>query len=141
MKYDAKNLRINSLVLIILSIVDTVIMIGQIMADQLSAAKISELADTTQQIAEISVTAFICANSVVLLVTLFIGIMGFRQADGKFKGKVNIVLAEIMFVINFLMAAVGVYGLIKGSNDFSSVCQSVLYIAFYYAYIKCAKNV
>ena len=32
MKYDAKNLKINSLVLIILAIVDTVIMIGQIMA-------------------------------------------------------------------------------------------------------------
>lgn len=39
MKYDAKNLKINSLVLIILAIVDTVIMIGQIMAEQLSVAE------------------------------------------------------------------------------------------------------
>ena len=141
MKYDAKNLKINSLVLIILAIVDTVIMIGQIMAEQLSVEKIMELANTTQQIAEISIAAFIGASSVVFLVTLFIGIMGLRQAAGKFKGKANIVLAEIMLVINILLAAVGIYGLIKGSNEFSSVCQSVIYFAFYYAYIRCAKNV
>ena len=141
MKYDAKTLKINSFVLVILAILDVVIMIGQIMANKLSVGKIMELANTTQQIAELSMAAFIGANSVVLLVTLSIGIMGLRQADGKFKGKVNIVLAEIMLVINFLLAAVAIYGLFKGSNDFSSACQSVIYIAFYYSYIKCAKNV
>ena len=53
--------------LIILAIVDTVIMIGQIMAEQLSVEKIMELANTTQQIAEISIAAFIGASSVVYL--------------------------------------------------------------------------
>ena len=43
MKYDAKNLKINSLVLIILAIVDTVIMIGQIMAEQLKLQKLLRL--------------------------------------------------------------------------------------------------
>lgn len=141
MKYDAKTLKINSFALVILAILDIVIMIGQIMANQLNVEKIMELADTTKNIAEFSMAAYIGVNSAVILIAILVGIMGLRQAAGKFKGKVNIVLAEIMLVINFLQAAVGAYGLIKGSNDFNSACQSVIYFAFYYYYIRCAKNV
>ncbi len=141
MKFDAKNLKINSLILIILTFLSAIAMIGQIMANELSIGKIMELANTNEQIAFISFMIVISLSGLIYLITIFVGIRGMQQANGKVKGKSHIVLAMILLALNMLSLAVCIFFAIKGQFDIMNILQNVIYISFLVHYILCAKNV
>lgn len=141
MKYDAKNLRINSTVLVILSILDIFIMVIQLATQGISIDNIAAEANATKETAAIVLSSVIGASTLIYLVTLFVGIMGIRQADGKCRGGANIKLATILLVLNIVGLAGDIFNMISGQADIQYLCQSLIYAAFLYPYIRCAKNV
>lgn len=141
MKYDARNLKINSIVLIILSILDFIIMAGELMVEKIDIDTIMADANTTEQIATIVFAAVIGVSVLTYLVTLYIGVKGLRQANGKCKGGANITWAKIMLVLNIIGFAGSIYDIIRGQMDIHYLCQELIYISIFYPYIKSAKNV
>lgn len=141
MKYDAKNLRINSTVLVILSILDIFIMVIQLATQGISIDNIAAEANATTQTAAIVFAAVIGVSTLIYLATLFVGVVGIRQANGKCKGGANITWAKILLVLNIVGLAGDIFNMISGQTDIQYFCQSLIYIAFLYPYIRCAKNV
>lgn len=98
-------------------------------------------ANTTEQIATIVFAAVIGVSVLTYLVTLYIGVKGLRQANGKCKGGANITLAKILFVLNIIGLAGDTYSIVCGHPDIQYIGQTLIYISILYPYIKSAKNV
>ncbi|MGN1089830.1 MAG: hypothetical protein ACI4Q6_05460 [Huintestinicola sp.] len=141
MKYDAKNLRINSTVLVILSLLDIFIMIIQIATQGMNIDNIAAEANATKQTAVIAIGIVIGVNALIYLATLFVGIVGIRQADGKCKGGANITVAKILFALNMIGLVFDIISVVSGQPDIQYLCQTLIYVSFLYPYIKCARNV
>lgn len=141
MKYDAKNLRINGTALVILSILDIFIMVIQHVTQGTGIDSIAAEANTTKQTAAIVFAALIGLCTLIYLATLFVGVAGIRQANGKCKGGANITLAKILFVLNIIGLAGDTYSIVCGHPDIQYIGQTLIYISILYPYIKSAKNV
>lgn len=141
MKYDAKNLKINSIVLMILSVLGVIMFGARFMTGENSIDKIMENSDLSRQTALITLIVFSVLCCLMYLIEFYIGFKGLRQANGKCKGGANITLAKIMLVINILSLAFNIYDLIQGNRNIDSLCQSLIYTSFLYPYIKGAKAV
>ena len=77
MKLDAKNLRINSITLIVLTVLSAISLVGRILANQISTAAIMERGNITAERAGIYVAITISVSCLLYLLTLIIGIRGF----------------------------------------------------------------
>lgn len=141
MKFDAKTLRIDSITIIILAILNVVMLIGQLMAEELSVASIMKLADTTQENARIFLIVCICIAGLLYLMTLIVGLLGIRQVAGKYKGKANVVLADILIVLNVISVIACIFYISEGQMYIRNLTQGIIYIAFLVNYVMCAKRV
>lgn len=141
MKYDAKNLKINSMLIMILSVLGVIIFAAKFMTGENGVDNINEISGLSGQNALIALIIVSVLCCLMYLLEFYIGFKGFRQADGKSKGGTNIILAKIMLVINLLALLFNVYDLIICNGDIQYLCQSLIYVNVYYAYIRSAKAI
>ena len=139
MKLDAKNLRINSITLIVLTVLSAISLVGRILANQISTAAIMERGNITEERAGIYVA--ITVSCLLYLLTLIIGIRGFSQANGKCDGKANVILGTILLILKLISLAIQVYYVVKGQMEIIPLTRNVIFICFLVPYIMCAKKV
>ena len=141
MKLDAKNLRINSITLIVLTVLSAISLVGRILANQISTAAIMERGNITAERAGIYFAITIFVSCLLYLLTLIIGIRGFSQANGKCDGKANVILGTILLILKLISLAIQVYYVVKGQMEIIPLTRNVIFICFLVPYIMCAKKV
>ncbi len=141
MKLDAKNLRINSFILIVLTILSAISLVGRILANEISTAAFMERGNITAERANIYVAIIISVCCLLYLLTLIIGIRGMSQANGKCGGKANVILGTILLILKLISLAIQVYYVIKGQMQIMPLTRNVIIICFLVPYIMCAKKV
>ena len=141
MKLDAKNLRINSIILIVLTVLSAISLVGRILANEISTAAFMERGNITAELANIYVAIIISVCCLLYLLTLIIGIRGFSQANGKCDGKANVILGTILLILKLIFLAIQVYYVIKGQMQIMPLTRNVIIICFLVPYIMCAKKV
>lgn len=141
MKFDAKTLRIDSTILIILTIVNLFTLIGMIMAKEFSVETIMQMSSTTEKMALITFVISIVALCLGYLISMIMGLGGLRQANGKCKGQMNVILSIVMLVLKSISIGVCIYYLMQGKLDVEKILLDLVYISFLISYIMCAKKV
>lgn len=141
MKYDAKNLKINSMLIMILSVLSVIVFAAKFMTGENRFENVREIYGWSGQSAFIAYIVAIVFSVLLYLLEFYIGFKGLRQADGKCKGRSNIILAKIMLVMNSLAVIISICGLATGKDDVQYLCQSLIYVSVYYAYIRSAKAI
>ena len=141
MKFDAKTLKIDSIILIILTIVNLFTLIGMIMAKEFSIETIMQMSSTTEKMALITFVISIVALCLGYLISMIMGLGGLRQANGKCNGHMNVILSIVMLVLKNISIVVCIYYLIQGKLDFEKVLLDLVYISFLISYLMCAKKV
>lgn len=141
MKFDAKTLKIDSIILIILTIVNLFTLIGMVMAKEFSIETIMQMSSTTEKMALITFVISIVALCLGYLISMIMGLGGLRQANGKCNGQMNVILSIVMLVLKNISIVVCIYYLIQGKLDFEKVLLDLVYISFLISYLMCAKKV
>ena len=155
MEENKKNLKITSYVIIILAIVNLILFgIGfangslRENAEKLTEESISQTEGATEElgqmkdkVVDMALYGTIGATAIGVLFDLYFGIAGLRQANGTSKGKANIILATIIFVLALIGLAMSIIPLTKGQESVSSFFSSVLGLIIMFYYIRYAKKV
>ena len=141
MKFNANTLKMNSITIIMLTVIGIVAFVGEIMAEEISTAKIMETANTTEQTAQLAIAitvGFYCLN---YFINLFLGINGIKQADGKTGGKANFVVGVIMLTLNILSLISCIYFVIQGQASVHNIIRNLIFTCFLLPYVICVKKV
>ena len=141
MKFDAKNLKINSIMLIVLTVLSTISLVGLFLANEISAEAIMEKINTTAELANIYLVIVISVCCLLYLFTIIVGLRGLRQANGKCDGKANVILASILMILKVISLVEQVYYVAIGQLEVAHLAWVVILIAFLLYYIMCAKKV
>ena len=155
MDEQKQNLKIASYVIIVLAIINLVCMVvdftnGQLrgnvekVAEETISQTESATEDLTQMkdtIVNVALGTAIGAVAVGILFDLYLGIAGLRQANGKSKGKVNIILATIVFVLALIGMGMQIGPLTKGQVAVSSFISNLAGLLIMFYYIRYAKKV
>lgn len=155
MEENKKNLKVTSYVIIILAIFNIVLMgIGYATGDlrenakKLTEESISqtevaseELGGNEEKVVNMAVYGTIGAAAIGVLFDVYLGIAGLRQANGTSKGKANIILATIVFVLALIGLIPMIISLTKDQTSISSIFSSVLGLIIMFYYIRYARKV
>ena len=155
MEENKKNLKVTSYVIIILAIFNIVLMgigfaTGELResAEKLAEESISqtegaseELGEMKDKIVDMAVYGTIGAAVIGVLFDVYLGIAGLRQANGTSKGKVNIILATIVFVLAIIGLIPMIISLTKDQTNISSLFSSLLGLIIMFYYIRYARKV
>ena len=152
MEENKKNLKITSYVIIILAIVNVVLVgidfaNGTLKAnvDQQIEESINQTEGATQEmkdtVTNMALYGTIGATAFGVLFDLYFGIAGLRQANGTSKGKANIILATIVFVLALIGLVTMIGPMTKGQTAVSSFVSSLLGLVIMLFYIIYAKRV
>ena len=152
---NKQNLKITSYIIIILAIINIVLMgigfaNGQLRenAEKLTEETINqtegasnELGEMKETVVNMAVYGTIGATAIGVIFDLYLGIAGLRQAKGTSKGKANIILATIVFVIALIGLIPMIISLTKDQTAISSLFSSLAGLVIMFYYIKYAKKV
>ncbi len=150
MDENKKNLKITSYIIIILAIFNVVLFgigfakgelkdnIDKQVEESISQNK--ELEDMKDKLTDITLYGTIGATAIGVLFDLYLGIAGLRQASGKSKGKVNIVLATIVFVFALIGLIPMIMQITKDQTTISSLVSSLAGLIIMFYYIRYAKK-
>ena len=155
MNDNKQNLKITSYIIIILAIVNIVLMgiefaNGQLRenAEKLTEQSIiqtegasEELGDVKGTVVDMAVYGTIGATAIGVLFDVYLGIAGLRQAKGTSKGKVNIILATIVFVLACIGLISMIISLTKDQTSISSLVSSIAGLIIMFCYIRYARKV
>ncbi len=155
MEEHKKNLKITSYVIIILAIFNIVLMgisfaTGELRenAKKLTEEYVSqtegaseELGGMEDKVVDVAVYGTIGVTAIGVLFDVYLGIAGLRQANETSKGKANIILATIVFVIGLIGLIPMIISLTKDQTSISSLCSSVLGLIIMFYYIRYARKV
>ena len=155
MEEHKKNLKITSYVIIILAIFNIVLMgisfaTGELRenAKKLTEESISqtegaseELGGVEDKVVDMAVYGTIGVAAVGVLFDVYLGIAGLRQANGTSKGKANIILATIIFVLALIGLIPMIISMTKQQTSISSIFSSVLGLIIMFYYIRYARKV
>lgn len=141
MKFNAKNLRINSMILIVLTVLSAIFLVGMFLANEINVGAIMEKINAAPELANIFIVILIAVCCLMCLFTIIVSARGLRQADGKCDGKANVILATILLILKILSLAAQVYCVVIGQLEVAHLAWVVIFICFLVPYIMCAKNV
>ena len=148
MEEHKKNLKITSYVIIILAIFNIVLMgigfaTGELRenAKKLMEESISQTEEVYEEVIDMTVNGTIVASTIGVLFDLYLGIAGLRQAKGTSKGKANIILAIIIFVIALIGLIPMIVSLAKNQTNISSLFSELAGLLIMFYYIRYAKKV
>ena len=155
MDNNKQNLKITSYIIIILAIINIVLMGIDFANGHLreNAAKLTEesisqtegaaeeLGGMEEKVVDIAVYGALGVTAIGVLFDLYLGIAGLRQANGTSKGKANIILATIVFVLALIGLIPMIISLTKDQTSISSIFSSVLGLIIMFYYIRYARKV
>ncbi len=155
MEEHKKNLKITSYIIIILAILNIVLMgirfaTGELRenAKKLTEESISqtegaseELDGMEEKVVDMAVYGTIGGVAIGVLFDVYLGIAGLHQAKGTSKGKANIILATIVFVIGLIGLIPMIISLTKDQTSISSIFSSLAGLIIMFYYIRYAKKV
>ena len=155
MEENKKNLKVTSYVIIILAIFNLVLMgigfaTGEIRqnAENLATESISQIEGSSEDldamkgtVVDFTVYGTIGAATIGVLFDLYLGIAGLRQAKGTSKGRLNIILATIVFILACIGLVTMIVPLIKNQTSISSIFSSLASLLILFYYIRYAKKV
>ena len=84
----------------------------------------------------------ICVIGIIaisIILEIFLGIRGIKQADGKVNKYGHITLATVLFVLDFISCIFGILAIRNKTVDASSFSQSTLVTITLFLYISSAK--
>lgn len=110
MEKAKKNLKIWSILYIILAIVDVISLVGAYLSGDLKVANVSENMQTAVLVIVVGLAMLMALSK------LFLGVQGYRQANGQTKGTGHITFAKIIFVLSIIVCFVSVPDLISAFN-------------------------
>ena len=93
------------------------------------------------KVVDMVVYGTIGAAAIGVLFDVYLGIAGLRQANGTSKGKANIILATIVFVLALIGLIPMIISLTKDQTSISSIFSSVLGLIIMFYYIRYARKV
>ena len=114
MKYDQKNLKINSMVLIVLAVCNAVYSIGQLLATK--SYDIDYLMETTGSSRNIVIVSLVLTYGIALLcfaAYIYMGVKGISQSNGKGSGGANVIIANIFVVIDIILILCNIIPLVR----------------------------
>lgn len=137
MEKAKKNLKIWSVLYIILAIVDAVSIVGAYLSGDLNVSDVSENMQTAVLIIVIGLAV------IMALSKLFLGIQGYRQADGKTKGTGHITFAKVVLVLSIITFVATIPGIINeySYKKISDLCLNLFSLVVVFDYIKQAKYI
>ena len=155
MEENKKNLKITSYVIIILAIINIVLMginfaTGELRenAKKLTEESISqtegaseELGGMEDKVVDMAVYGTIGGAAIGILFDVYLGVAGLRQVKGTSKGKANIILATIVFVIGLIGLIPMIMSVTKDQTTISSLVSSLAGLIIMFYYIRYAKKV
>lgn len=97
--------------------------------------------EISQQVIDIFVYFSIGGTVIASLLKLYLGVKGINQANGKIKGKANIVWAKIIFYLSLVSVISGIMSITKGKQSISSFITSIVSLIVIYIYMTAAKEV
>ena len=140
MKYNSKNLKIYSAVLIVFSICDVLMAVGYMLMGKYNVKEIADEAKVSETVAMISLIVSLALVALVILAYLYLGIKGLNQANGKCEAGANITIAKIFIVLNAISLLSDILGIVKGSQDYGTLTKDIINMCILFPYIKCAQN-
>ena len=155
MDNNKQNLKITSYIIIILAIINIVLMgidfanghlrenAAKLTEESISQTEIAseELSEIKEKVANMAVYGTLGATAIGVIFDLYLGIAGLRQAKGTSKGKANIILATIVFVMALIGLIPMIFSLTKDQTSISSLFSSLAGLIIMFYYIKYAKKV
>ncbi len=153
MEENKKNLKITSYVIIILAIFNIVLMginfatgelrdnARKLTEESIQAEGATESEEVEGNVVDMAVYGTIGATAIGVLFDVYLGIAGLRQAKGASKGKLNIILATIVFVLALIGLIPMIISLTKNQTSISSLVSSLLGLVIMFYYISYAKKV
>ena len=131
-----KTLYIYGILLLVVAIVDAITLI--ISAATGEIAMIVHEKEFVEKLANLVIIGVVACISISVLINAYLGIKGIKEATKPSGGKLHIILAKIICIINCLMALVVVIALFKSDsvwNDISTLCSCLVdaSIMFFYA--------
>ena len=137
MEKAKKNLKIWSVLYIVLAIVDVVSIVGAYIGGDLKIANASENMQMGALIIVIGLTVLMALSK------LFLGIQGYRQANGKTKRTGHITFAKIILVLSIIISIASIFDAINGYNfsQTSDLWLDLFSLVVIFDYIKQAKYI
>jgi hypothetical protein len=121
---------------LVVAIVDAITLI--ISASTGEIAMIVHEKEFVEKLANLVIIGVVACISISVLISAYLGIKGIKEATKPSGGKLHIILAKIILIINCLMALVVVVALFKSDsmwNDICTLCSCLVdaSIMFFYA--------
>ncbi len=110
-------------------------------AKKIIKKSISQTEEVYEEVIDRTVYGTIAASAIGVLFDLYLGIAGLRQAKGTSKGKDNIILATIVFVIALIGLIPMIASLSKNQTNISSLFSELAGLLIMFYYIRYAKKV
>ena len=129
-------LYIYGILLLAVAIVDAITLI--ISASTGEIAMIVHEKEFVEKLANLVIIGVVACISISVLINAYLGIKGIKEATKPSGGKLHIIIARIICIINYLMALVVVVALFKSDsmwNDICTLCSCLVdaSIMFFYA--------
>lgn len=135
-----KTLFAMSALFLFLAAANAVAFIASVAMGELTVAKIMEMAQTTQSIAQTSIIVTIVFFALQELVLLYLGWMGLRQCKDKPTGSSHIKIATVSVVVLALALAFEIVNIITANpKDWVGLCSAAASVLFGVYYIRAAK--
>lgn len=139
---DKKNLKILSILFLVLAALNVVSVIASYALGELSPAYLMEKTQVSESLARTSVTVVIVIAALSVLVLAYLGLMGLRQCKGKPTGKSHITLAKICMAFLFINVLSCLLSTINAPGDnWVDLCSSVASVIIGFAYIRLARSI
>lgn len=137
MEKAKKNLKIWSVLYIALAIFDAVSIVGVCLSGNLNSSDVPENMRTAV------ITVLLGLMALIALSKLFLGIQGYRQANGKTKGTGHITFAKVVFVLSIITFVASISNVINEFNfeKISNLSLDLVGLVVVYDYIKQAKYI
>ena len=134
MEQSKRNLKIFSCLFIVFALTDAVTFIIDWFNGKLKIENFT--GSTTEEIAKVTLIAVIIIAVVAVLVKLYLGIKGIRQAQGKTKGKANVTIAKIIFICLIILFVLAIVAVIKNTGNYYDLINYAVNMLIMYYYIK-----
>lgn len=139
---ERKNLRIFSILFLILAAADVVNLIATFALGDWSVSAITQRAETTAGLARTSIIVVVTVVALEVLVLLYLGLMGLRQCNGKPVASTHITIAKValvFLVLALILVAISFFS--DPQKDWVALCTATASVLFGFCYIRSAKIV
>ena len=135
MELKKRNLKIYSLLFLVLAIVGVVQLVLAYLQGDFNVSAIAQQTGASEQLALIVVIATLAFIAIVILLEAYVAVKGVKQANGTGKGASHITISKIMMVFIIISLAGNIYYIIKGQIDWLGLLRAIIGVLLVFGYI------